>query len=82
MTLKMPEIPPVWMLVYAAGVLAGLALGQGRLPVRVGLALAWPLGPLAFVVTVTMLLAVAAIAFPAFGLMLALAGAIGWWTLG
>ena len=77
----MSEIPRVWALVYAAGVLIGLTLGQGGLPVRVGLARAWPLGPLAFVVTVTMLLAVAAIVFPAFGVLLAAAAATAWWAL-
>ncbi len=58
--------------VYAGGVLLGLALTNARWPVRLGLALAWPLGPLAFVLTVALLLAVAAVVFPIFGGIVAL----------
>ena len=76
----MAALAPAALLVYAAGVLVGIVAGRGRPAVRVGLALAWPLGPLAFVTTVTMLLVAAAIAFPAFGLLLAAAGSFGWWA--
>ena len=80
MSAEMAALGPAALLVYVAGVLAGIVAGGGRPAVRVGLALAWPLGPLAFVTTVAMLLAAAAIAFPMFGLLLAAAGAIGWWA--
>jgi len=47
---------------------------------RLGLALLWPLGPLACVVTITALLVASLIAFPLFGLAaLAAAGAM-WWA--
>ncbi len=81
MNAEMAALAPVALLVYAAGVLVGVVAGRGSPAVRVGLALLWPLGPLAFVMTVTMLLIVAAVAFPLFGLLLAAAGAIGWWAL-
>ena len=50
--------------IYAVGVLVGLARTDGRLPARVGLSLLWPIGPLAFAVTVGGLLVVAAVALP------------------
>ena len=72
----------MWMAeVYAVGVLVGLAATQGGIATRLGLALLWPLGPLAFLITVTGLLVVAAIAFPMFGLALAAALAAAWWAL-
>ena len=72
----------MWIaIVYVAGVMIGLLVIDGRLAARIGLALAWPLGPLAFFVTVTGLLVVGAIAFPIFGLILAAALGVAWWTL-
>jgi hypothetical protein len=68
--------------VYVVGVIIGLLVTDGGLAARIGLALAWPLGPLAFLVTVAGLLVVAAIAFPIFGLALAAAIAASWWALG
>jgi len=47
---------------------------------RVGLALLWPLGPLAFLITVAGLLVVAAIAFPLVGVVLAAAIVAAWWS--
>ncbi len=55
---------------YALGVLIGVVFTDGPPLTRVGLALAWPLGPLAFVATITFLLGVAGIAFPLFGVVL------------
>jgi hypothetical protein len=54
----------VVMIVYIAGVIVGLWRTDGSLVSRIVLALFWPLGPLAFVVTVGGLLvaALAAIA--------------------
>ena len=68
-------------IVYAVGVLVGLLAIDSSLAARLGLALAWPLGPLAFLATVAGLLVVAAIAFPFFGAALAAAIAAAWWAL-
>jgi hypothetical protein len=67
--------------IYVVGVLLGLIATQGGAATRLGLALLWPLGPLAFLITVAGLLVVAATAFPMFGVMLAAAVAAGWWWL-
>ena len=56
--------------IYVLGVIAGLLRVDGSLLTKVGIALVWPLGLLAFVVTITMLVGVAAIAFPVFGITL------------
>ena len=53
--------------VYAAGVLVALIATDARWPARIGLALLWPLGPIAFVVTIAILLAASLIAFPLIG---------------
>ena len=69
------------VLLYLGGVVVGLVATDARPATRVGLALLWPLGPLAFVVTIAMLLVVAAIAFPLFGIVLAAVVAAVWWLL-
>lgn len=72
----------MWMAeVYVVGVLVGLVATQGGAATRLGLALLWPLGPLAFVITVAGLLVVAAIAFPVFGVVLAAVIGAAWWML-
>jgi hypothetical protein len=72
----------MWMLgVYLVGVVVALIASQGGVGTRLLLALLWPLGPLAFAITVTGLLLVAAIAFPVFGVILAAAAATAWWGL-
>ena len=68
----------VCALVYVSGVVAGTIQGDAQPLARIGLALAWPLGPLAFVVTVGILLAASVIAFPAFGGALIAAGILFW----
>ena len=61
---------PVWIwYLYAAGVLIGLLGIDARWPTRVALALLWPLGPLAFVVTISILLVASLIAFPIVGVI-------------
>ena len=50
-------------------------------PPRLALALLWPLGPLAFVVTVTLLVIALPVAFPKVGIPLWLAAASIWWLL-
>ena len=57
------ELVPALTVVYGIGVVLGLIVTDAKPAARVGLALAWPLGPLAFVVTVAMLLAATPIAF-------------------
>ncbi len=77
-------MPESWLIVgilYGAGVLVGLAGTDAPAASRLGLALAWPLGPAAFVLTVATLLVAASITFPAFGALLAAAAAASWWTL-
>jgi hypothetical protein len=71
----------IW--VYVAGVVWGLLRIDARPAARVALALVWPIGPAAFVVTLTVLLAALLIAFPRFGaVVLALAAAaVAWWAL-
>jgi hypothetical protein len=66
--------------IYFAGVLIGLLAMRDPWPMRIGTALAWPLGPLAFVVVVTMLLLAAVVLWPLIMLPLLAAGAaLGWW---
>jgi len=65
--------------VYLAGVAVALFATDAPPAARIGLALAWPIGPIAFVVTVAGLIVVAAIAFPTFGLVLAALGAAWFW---
>jgi hypothetical protein len=68
-------------IVYVVGLLVGLLATDSGLVARIGLALAWPLGPLTFLATVAGLLVVAAIAFPFFGVALAAAIAAAWWAI-
>ncbi len=55
------------LLAYAVGVLVGLFRIDAGWPTRVALAVLWPLGPLAFLVTITILLLASVVAFPVFG---------------
>ena len=52
---------------YVAGALVGLLRTDGSAGTRLGLALGWPLGPLAFAVTLSVLLAASLVAFPLWG---------------
>ena len=67
--------------IYLLGVIVGLIATQGGVVTRLLMALLWPLGPLAFIITATGLLVVAAIAFPMFGVILAALVATSWWLL-
>lgn len=72
-----------WVLaavVYVAGVAGGLLVSDARPLERLALALLWPLGPIAFVVTVTILLAASLIVFPMFGLGVPLVAVVIWWV--
>jgi L-ascorbate metabolism protein UlaG (beta-lactamase superfamily) len=53
--------------VYVLGVVIALLGTDARGPARLALALLWPLGPLAFLATVTILLLASLVAFPVFG---------------
>lgn len=66
--------------IYLAGAVVALWRTDASWPVKIALAALWPLGPLAFVLTVAVLLATSVIAFPLIAGGLAAAGAlVGWW---
>ncbi len=74
----------VWQLGWAAyvgGVAWGLLMTDARPAARLALALLWPLGPLAFVGTITLLLVASLIAAPAFGAAVLLAVSAVWWAV-
>jgi hypothetical protein len=71
----------LWAL-YAAGVIVAIWRTDAAWPTRLALAALWPLGPLAFLVTVGILLAASLIAFPVVaGLLAAAMGAATWWLI-
>jgi hypothetical protein len=67
-------------LAYLVGLVVGLWRTDGPPSTRVAMALLWPLGPLAFAVTMTVLLAASLIAFPLVGGAVALAAGLLWWV--
>ena len=67
--------------IYLAGALIALWRTDARWPTRVALAALWPLGPLAFVITVAILVAASLIAFPLIAGGMTLAGALAIWWL-
>jgi hypothetical protein len=69
------------LIVYGLGALTALWRVDGGPLTRISLALLWPLGPLAFVVTVAVLVGAALVAFPVFGAVAALAAGIAWWAI-
>lgn len=66
------------LVVYAAGVAVALARTNAAWPARVGLALLWPVGPLAFLATVALLLVVSVAAFPLVAAAAAAAALVAW----
>ena len=76
-----PDPWTVVALVYVSGVVLGTILGDAQPLARIGLALVWPLGPAAFVITVGTLLGASVIAFPAFGGAVLGVGVLLWWLL-
>lgn len=66
------------LLIYVAGVAVGLILTDARPPARVALAVAWPIGPLAFLLVVSSLLIAALYIFPVFGAVVILGALAGW----
>jgi hypothetical protein len=71
----------VALVIYALGVVAGVIFTDAGPLARVALALAWPIGPLAFVVVVSGLLLAALYLFPVFGAVVAAGGVAAWWVL-
>ena len=69
------------LVVYVSGVAWGLVAIDARPAARIGLAVVWPIGPLAFVVVVTILLAASLIAYPAFGAAVLIVSGVAWWAL-
>ena len=70
----------IYFSVYLAGVVVALAVMRDPWPARVGTALVWPLGPLAFVVVITILLLASVLLWPMLMLPLAaLVAMAGWW---
>lgn len=67
------------LLIYGIGVAIGLLMTDARPVARVVLALLWPVGPLAFTVTFSLLLAASLIAFPIVGAIVA-AAFLAWWV--
>ena len=70
-----------FLLVYLAGVAVGLAVMRDPLPARLLTALVWPVGPIAFVLVIAVLLAVAAILWPLLMLGLIAIAALAVWLL-
>ncbi len=65
-------------MIYAVGVVIGLITTDARPLARICLALLWPVGVLAFLVTVGGLLAASTVLFPAFGVGVLVAVLLGW----
>lgn len=75
---KIYGVETLLLAVYGAGVVIGLVTIDGSIAARLGLSLVWPAGPVAFVLTIAMLVTVAAIRFPTFGVLLAVLLAAVW----
>jgi len=69
-------------MIYAVGVVIGLVTTDARPLARMCLALLWPVGVLAFVVTIAGLLAVSTVLFPVFGVGVLAAALLGWMLKG
>jgi hypothetical protein len=67
-------------IVYAVGVVWCLLLSDAKPATRIVLAVLWPIGPLAFVVTLTILIAAAVIAYPLVMVPVGVALAALWWA--
>ena len=67
-------------IIYIVGVTIGIMCGDARPALRIGYALLWPAGIVAFLLTLSILLIAALIAFPMFAAALLIATVI-FWTL-
>ena len=69
----------LWAL-YAAGAIVAIWRTDAAWPTRLAVAALWPVGPVAFLATVIILLAASLIAFPVVaGVITAAAVAAAWW---
>ena len=68
-------------LAYAAGMITALLLTDGPFRVRVPLALLWPLGPAALVVTVAILVGASVVAYPLVWVGIAALAGVVWLTM-
>lgn len=72
----------LWAL-YAAGAIVAIWRTDAAWPTRLAVAALWPVGPVAFLVTVSILLAASLIAFPVVaGVIAAAVVAAVWWFVG
>jgi len=67
--------------IYALGALVALWRTDASWPTRLALAVVWPVGPLAFLITIAILVAASLIAFPLVGGAIVAAGVIAAWFL-
>jgi hypothetical protein len=72
----------IFIVLYIVGMAVALLRTDASWAWRAVLAVLWPLGPLAFAATVTLLVGAAAIAFPLFGAAVAAAALAAWWIAG
>jgi hypothetical protein len=71
----------LWAL-YAAGAIVAIWRTDAAWPTRLAVAALWPVGPVAFVVTVSILVAASLIAFPVVaGLLAAVTALAVWWFI-
>ena len=66
------------LMLYIGGAAVALWRTDASWPIRIALALLWPIGPLAFALTVSLLLVASLIAFPIVGVVVT-AVAVAWW---
>jgi hypothetical protein len=65
---------------YLAGIAFALWRTDAPWPMRTVVAVLWPLGPAAFIVTVSILIAASTIAFPVVGALVAAGALVVWWV--
>ena len=65
---------------YLVGVAIALWRTDASWPIRTAVALMWPLGPAAFIVTVLILIAASTIAFPMVGALVVAGALLSWWA--
>ena len=68
--------------IYGVGAVLALWRTDAGWPTRIALALLWPVGPVAFLITVAILIGASLIAFPVVaGLIAAAVAAAAWWLM-
>jgi hypothetical protein len=72
----------LYLTTYLLGFVIAIAVMRDPWPVRIGTALAWPLGPLAFLIVISVLLVASVVLWPVLILgSAALLGVLAWLTL-